>query len=138
MDGYEIGKDIQQIKDRLARIEEAIGLGSDLPQTPGPIQTHGVDGGVEITNVRREGNNICGDVRVFASASALGRSWDWDKTWPHVCIAVGAACFTLFDEGVGPADVKVEVCYEDGNLCVELKVKVFGLSKSWKKCKGVA
>jgi len=79
-------------------------------------------------------DKICGDVR----ASALGKNWDWETTWPHVCICIGAACFTLFDEGVGPADVKVEVCYEDGKICVEVKVKVFGSRTSWKQCKGVA
>lgn len=141
MDNYNLGRDIQEMKEALKRIESVLGTGRSAQ---GPdSQTcviRNVDGGIDIHNVRTEGDKICADIKVWVSASNPfpgGSDFNWERSWDNVCVRIDSGCYELFSGGVGPANVKIEACYENGNFCIKLRVSVFGISKSWKECRGV-
>jgi hypothetical protein len=137
VEGYGLGRDIQELKEGLKRIEALLGIDTGVVTTAMAVSPRGINGGIDITNVRAEGDKICCDVHAYASASIAGRHWHWDKSWRDVCIKVGNPCYTLFSGDIGPANVKVDVCYEDGKICIVLEVEVFGLKRKWKECRGV-
>lgn len=134
MDSYNLGRDIQLIKESLQRIE------SVLNTTPHSIgQQTGVrgefDGGITISNVRAVDETICADIKVWATAeSPSGDTFDWEESYNNVCVTLGGSFSDIFSDRVGPALIKIEACHELGKICIKFKVKVFGLLKTWKEC----
>jgi hypothetical protein len=143
-DGYDIGDDTCAPPDAKKKWEvRRDWLTVALVPQVGPLEEllskRGLSGGVRIRRVwwEQEGHRVCVDFEVWAEAKIFGREWDWKKGFTE-CFNVGDMCVTVFNGGVGVADVKVEICYEPPNrVCVELEVRVFNFNKDWSDCRAI-
>lgn len=76
-----------------------------------------------VSDVRLEGNRLCGNIKIKSNLRGFEREWDIGRQ----CIDVGAACLTILDESAVGFKVKVELCYESrdnrNNLCLKASWK---------------
>lgn len=93
------------------------------------IETRGISGGLTIENPRFENNQLCATIHVWAKIEVFGAKAEFDERVP-ICIPL-QGCHTVWSIAIA----ELKVCFRaPSDICVELCVGKWGLSKCWDQC----